>query len=269
MKTVIPAKAGIHNKIVLVISDQETNAQIKNLGVGLLELRADLFKKLEPARIIAQIKHRKFLKIPLLLTLRNQKNEGAVRIFSDQKKWQIITAALPLVDMMDIELSSPLLKQVIKICHSRIPAKSVIPAMVRQAHHASNHAERSRSKAGIHKRVKVIVSSHHLRGMPRDLESILKKSLNAGADIVKIAAKARSFDDVMTMLAFTYRHRKLRPITMSLGPWGAISRLVLPAAGSLYTYTFLNKPTASGQVDIKTLKSHMKFYYPPISPSFL
>src|ERR1700674_5068189 len=98
----------IDSCIALVITDQETNAQIKSLGVGLLELRVDLFKKLDPAYIIAQIKHRKLLKIPLLLTLRNQKKEGAVRIFSDERKWQIILAALPLVDMIDIELSSPI-----------------------------------------------------------------------------------------------------------------------------------------------------------------
>ena len=108
----------------------------------------------------------------------------------------------------------------------------------------------------------VIVSSHHLQGMPRDLESIFKKSLSVRADIVKIAAKANSFDDVMTMLNFTHRHRKHPLITMSLGPLGAVSRLVLLAAGSRYTYTFLNKPTASGQVDVAALKSHLKIYYP-------
>jgi len=220
----------IDSHIVLVVTDQETNAQIKNLGVGLLELRADLFKKLEPAYIIDQIKRRKLLKTPLLLTLRNQKNEGAAKVFSDEKKWQIITAALPLVDMIDIELSSPLLKQVV--------------ARAREL------------------KVKVIVSSHYLQGMPRDLGSILKKSLGARGDIVKIAAKANSFEDVMTMIHFTHRHRKQNIITMSLGPWGMLSRLVLPAAGSRYTYTFLNKPTASGQVDVATLKSHLKVYYP-------
>jgi len=220
----------INSRIALVITDKETNVQIKKLGVGLLELRADLFKKLDPAYITAQIKQRKLLKIPLLLTLRNQKNEGAVRIFSDEKKWQIFTAALPLVDMVDIELSSPLLKQTLAA------------------------ARRSGKK--------VIVSSHHLKGMPGDLATILKKSLSTRADIVKIAAKANSFDDVMTMLEFTHRHRKHPLITISLGPLGAISRLVLPAAGSRYTYTFLNKPTASGQVDVMTLKSHLKVYYP-------
>jgi len=220
----------IDSCIALVVTDQETNAQIKNLGVGLLELRVDLFKKCEPAYTIAQIRQRKLLKIPLLLTLRNQKKEGAVRIFSDELKWQIITAALPLVDIIDIEFSSPLLKQVLLLAHKL--------------------------------KKRVIVSSHYLQGMPHDLGSIFKKSLSTRADIVKIAAKASSFDDVMTMMSFTHRHRKHALITVSLGPMGAISRLILPAAGSRYTYTFLNKPTASGQVDVKTLRSHLKTYYP-------
>ena len=200
------------------------------MGVGLLELRADLFKKLDPAYIVEQIKRRKLLKVPLLLTLRNQKKEGAVKVFSDEKKWQIISTALPLVDMIDIELSSPLLKQVVDLARKL--------------------------------KKKVIVSSHFFQGMPQDLESIFRKSLSTRANIVKIAAKANSFDDVMTMLSFTHCHRKHGLITMSLGSLGAISRLILPAAGSRYTYTFLNKPTAAGQVDVMTLKSHMKVYYP-------
>jgi len=220
----------VDSQIALVITDKETNAQIRNLGVGLLELRADLFKKLDSPYVIDQIKKRKLLKIPILLTLRNQKSEGAIEAFSDEKKWQIISSALPLVDMIDIELSSPLLMKTLTTARKL--------------------------------RKKVIVSSHHLQSMPRDLESIFKKSLSTRADIVKIAAKANSFDDVMDMLAFTHRHRKHALITMSLGPLGAISRLVLLAAGSRYTYTFLHKPTASGQVGIKALKAHLKVYYP-------
>ena len=220
----------INARIALVITDQETNAQIKNLGVGLLELRADLFKKSDSAYIIDQIKHRRSLRIPLLLTLRNQKKEGAVKEFSDKLKMQIIIDSLPLVDMIDIELSSSLLKQVIML--SRKLGK------------------------------KVIVSSHFFQGMPVGLESVFKRSLSARADIVKIAAMAKSFDDVMTMISFTNRHRQTPLITMSLGSLGSISRLILPAAGSRFTYTFLNQPTAPGQVDVKTLKSHLKFYYP-------
>ena len=222
--------SNINSRIALVITDQETNAQIKNLGVGLLELRADLFKKLDLTYILAQIGHRKHLKIPLLLTLRNQKKEGASKEFSDEKKWAIIQASLPFVEMIDIELSSPILKKVVNLA-------------------------RQLGK-------KVIVSSHYLKDTPKNLESIFKKSLSIKADIVKIAARANSFDDVMFMLTFTHRHHKHNLITMSLGPLGTISRLIFPAAGSKYTYTFLNKPTASGQVDVVTLKSHLKVYYP-------
>ncbi len=219
----------IDSQIALVITDQETNAQIKNLGVGLLELRADLFKKIDSAYIVNQIKHRKLLKIPILLTVRNQKKEGAKKVFSDEKKLQIISVALPLVDMIDIELSSPLLKKTVTIAR----------------------------KLG----KKIIISSHYLSGMPRDLENIFKKSLSARADIVKIAAKASTFDDVMTMMAFTHQHRKFNLITMSLGPLGSISRLILPVLGSKYTYTFLNGSKAPGQVDVGTLKSHLKAYH--------
>ncbi|MDE1920254.1 MAG: type I 3-dehydroquinate dehydratase [Candidatus Omnitrophica bacterium] len=218
--------------IALVITDKETNAQIKNLGVGLLELRADLFKKLDAAYIVAQIRRRRLLGKPLLLTLRNQKKEGALNEFSDRLKMEIIEEALPLVDAVDIELSSPLLKQVV--------------AMARKL------------------KKKVIVSSHYLQGTPKNLESILKKSLKAKGDFVKIAAKAGSFDDVMALLAFTRRHRKLNMITMSLGRKGALSRVLFPAAGSRYTYTFLNKPAAEGQIDFPTLKSHLKVYYSSI-----
>ena len=122
----------IDSQIALVITDQETNAQIRNLGVGLLELRADLFKKSEPSYIVDQIKHRKLLKTPLLLTLRNQKKEGAVKIFSDALKMQIITAALPLVDMIDIELSSPLLKQVV-LPPVNLKRRSLFPAITCKA----------------------------------------------------------------------------------------------------------------------------------------
>ena len=218
----------MNRQIALVVTDQETNAQIKHLGVGLLELRVDLFKQLNPAYTLKQIKQRKLLKIPLLLTVRNQKKEGALKVFADSLKWQIIQEALPWVDMVDIELSSPLLKQVLLLAR----------------------------KLG----KQVIVSSHYFQATPHDLESILKKSLSTRADIVKIAAFARSFDDVVAMLTFTYRHRKHALITMSLGKIGAVSRLVFPAAGSRYTYTFLNKPTAPGQLDVLTLKAHLKAY---------
>ena len=216
-------------KIVLVVTDQETNAQIAKLGVGLLELRVDLFKKRAPADVARQIANRRKLKIPLLLTVRNQKKEGALREFADPTKWKILEKCIPLVDWVDVELSSPLCAKVVALAR----------------------------KSG----TKVVVSTHDFKQTPHRLDNILKKALSTRADMVKFAAWAQSSDDVLRMVEFTQRNKKHPLVTMSLGPWGAVSRLILPLAGSRWVYTFLGQPKAPGQVDIHTLKGHLKLYY--------
>lgn len=220
----------MHPKIVLVITDRESNSQIKPWNADLLEIRVDLFKKWGLDHVRRQILSRKKLKVPLLLTIRNQKKEGAAINWSNDRKRQILRMALPLVNMVDIELSSPLLEEILLYAH------------------------------GLKK--KVIVSIHDFNRTPSHLEDIFKKALRTGADMIKIAAQANSFNDVFRMVEFTHGHRQHRLMTASMGSWGKISRLILPAAGSLYTYTFLHKPTAPGQIDVKTLRAHLKFYYP-------
>lgn len=214
--------------IVLVITDQESNAQVKNLGVDFLELRVDLFKKLDPVYARRQFEQRRKLRIPLILTIRNHKKEGARKEFPDAKKWELLQALVPLADWVDVELSSP-------IC-----AKTV--ALVRQQHK------------------KVLISAHDFHRLPH-LEQVLKKALSTRADMVKIAAQANSPQELVRMVEFTHHHRKQPLVTMCMGPWGALSRLVLPAAGSRWVYTFLHQPTASGQIGLKDLQSHLKIYY--------
>ncbi len=216
-------------KIVLVITDQETNAQLAKLGVGLLEIRIDLFKSRAPDDIARQIAHRRKLGIPLLLTVRNQKKEGALKEFSDAAKWKILEQFISAVDWVDVELSSPLFAKVAALAR----------------------------KAG----TKIVVSAHDFRQTPHRLDSVLKKALSTRADMVKIAAWARSSDDVLRMIEFTRRNRKRPLVTMSLGPWGGVSRLLLSLSGSRWVYTFLGTPKAPGQVDIHTLQSHLKLYY--------
>lgn len=210
-------------RIILVVTDKETNAQIKPLRVDVLELRVDLFRKRDLNYIQSQILNRRKLRIPLLLTVRNQKQEGATKDWSVQEKRQILQVALPLVDMVDIELSSPLLRETLT-----------------KARHLNKI---------------IIVSMHDFKQTPLHMENIFKKALSTRADIIKIATKANSIEDVFRMITFTRTHHRHPLITLSIGPIGSISRLILPAAGSLFTYTFLNKPTAPGQIDVKTLQS--------------
>ncbi len=239
--------------IVLVITDTESNAQVtpyggrftEPLGVDFLELRVDLFrtianmigpggrshrdkKFIEYAR--RQFANRRKLRIPLILTIRNQRKEGAKREFSDALKWELLEALVPLADWVDVEISSP-------IC-----AKTV--ALVRS-----------------HKK-KVLISAHDFNRIPH-LEQVFKKALSTGADMVKIAAQANSPQDLIRMMEFTAHHKKQPLVTMCVGQWGPLSRLVLPAVGSRWVYTFLSKPTAPGQLDLKTLRSVLK--YPVIS----
>ena len=216
-------------KIVLVVTDQETNAQLSKLGVGLLELRVDLFKSRAPAYVGRQIANRHKTGLPLLLTVRNQKKEGGLKEFSDVAKWKLLEQFIPAVDWVDIELSSPLCARAVTLAR----------------------------KTG----TKVVVSAHDFKRTPPRLDNILKKALSTRADMVKFAAWAETSDDVLRMVEFTQSHKKHPLVTMSLGPWGAVSRLILPLAGSRWVYTFMGKPKAPGQVDIHTLKGHLKLYY--------
>ena len=216
--------------IVLVVTDMEPNAQISRLGVDVLELRADLFKNRKPACVVRQITHRHKTGLPLLLTVRNQKKEGAVKEFSNTAKWEIFEQTILLVDWVDVELSSPLCAKVVALAH----------------------------KVG----TKVVVSAHDFKQTPKHLESILKKALSARADMVKIAAWARSPEDVLRMVDFTQANKKHPLVTMSLGPLGTVSRLILPLTGSRWAYTFVGKPKAPGQVDVHTLKIHLSKRFP-------
>ena len=213
------------SEIVLVITDQETNAQVVKLGVALLELRADLFKSRTPDYVVRQITHRHKTGLPLLLTVRNQKKEGAAKEFSDAAKWAILEQTIPLVDWVDIELSSPLCARVI--------------ALGRQIG------------------TKVVVSTHDFKHTPARLENIFKKAISTRADMVKIAAWAESSDDLKRMVEFTHGHQKHPLVTMCLGPLGGVSRLILPLTGSRWVYSFVGKPKAPGQVDVHTLKTHL------------
>lgn len=219
-------------KIALVITHKETNTQIKSFKVDVLELRVDLLAKRSVDALVKEIKNRRTLKIPMLLTVRNQREEGAPKVFSDIEKWAILEAGLPLVDMVDIELSSPLLKKTIALAHRL--------------------------------KKKVIVSSHDFKVTPRidQLEQTFRKSKSAGADFIKIAAQAKTGDDVWRLIDFTRKHKDENIITMSMGSLGKLSRLITPFAGSQYIYTFIGTPKAPGQIDIKTLADHLKFYYP-------
>lgn len=219
-------------KVALVINDQEPNKVIKPLPVDFLEIRVDQFQSHAIAYIEKSIRARKALGIPLILTVRNAKEEGGKARISDAAKLKIFVALLSLVEGIDIELKSPIISQVIPL------------------------AKKNKKF--------VIVSSHNFKKTPAAavLEKILKDAVKKGADIVKIAAKANALADVNRLWQFTLRHQKDNVITMSLGRIGSISRLTFPAAGSLLTYSYVGRPSAPGQLPFAVLQKRLRLYYP-------
>ncbi len=229
-----------HNipRIALVISDKENNEAIKTLRVDILEIRVDQFERFEMDYIRDSVLERKKTGLPLILTVRNAASEGGRSNIPDGDKLKIFQALAGEVDALDIELKSPLLSEVV-------------------------HLAKENDK-------RVIVSSHNFKSTPKCpvAEKIFKEAMEKGADIVKIAAQADSMNDVNKLMKFTLKHKNDNIITISLGDMGSLSRLMFPAAGSLLTYSYMDKPSAPGQVPLKVLQEDLRRYYPAYNEHF-
>lgn len=187
-------------------------------GADLLEARIDQFKNLKPEAVARALKK---MPKPILATVRSVKEGGKARL-SDAQRIALFRAALPHVQALDIELSSP---KVIAALKGRIGRRTLI------------------------------LSHHNFKSTPSNaaLTRMLKAAKRLGARAFKVAANPRSSKDVLRLFAFTLKHRKAGLITISMGKLGSISRLVNPQAGSLITYTS-GKPVL-GQLPLARLSA--------------
>jgi 3-dehydroquinate dehydratase I len=109
----------------------------------------------------------------------------------------------------------------------------------------------------------IIVSEHDFASTPDTaaLQSMADRAKKQGADIFKIAAMANSRDDVVRLLQFTYMC-DVPMVSIAMGPLGTVSRVIAPLFGSLFTYGYLTKPVAPGQLPVAKLVEEMKLYFP-------
>jgi 3-dehydroquinate dehydratase I len=198
--------------------------RLKKIGTDLLEIRVDGFDKDIDAVCDYIVKIRKAVSLPLIGTIRENKRTKVDRIGYFAK-------IIPLVDAIDIEIDAPIGKQVIKMAKGKT----------------------------------VIVSEHAFSGTPSDanLRRIVKKASGLGCNIVKIAAMANCREDVARLLSFT-RECKKPIVAFSMGEHGSISRVLSPLFGSLYTYGFVKKANAPGQLPIGKLIEQMRCFYPEL-----
>lgn len=108
--------------------------------------------------------------------------------------------------------------------------------------------------------IKLIISHHDFDSTPslKKLQSLSKKMLRKGADIVKIACKANSIVDSLKMLAFieSQTEQKQKCIGICMGKEGQITRLAGHLFGNYLMYAPLSEKdaTAPGQVTFKELQ---------------
>ncbi len=115
--------------------------------------------------------------------------------------------------------------------------------------------------------VKLILSYHNFKETPSELfiYSKLVEAQVAGADISKLAAMPKNYADVLTLLSATNKARNeivQGPIvTMSMGPEGAVSRLIGGLFGADITFAIGMQASAPGQIPIKELRASMDLLY--------
>jgi len=222
---------GPRPRLVAAGGESELEALARADGADLVEVRADLFDDPEPGAMVAALRRLRAAGRPIVFTVRAAADGG--RPLDEGRRAALYRAALPHVDAIDAEIVSTAL------------TVDLVPA-ARTA------------------RKLVILSAHALEATPPQdgLVSLLDHGFALGADVVKLAAHAASIDDLRTLLAVTLAARRRGIVTLAMGPFGPLSRVALPAAGSLLTYGHVGRPTAPGQMTVAELADLLDRLFP-------
>lgn len=106
----------------------------------------------------------------------------------------------------------------------------------------------------------VLVGSYHNFQMTPAGDELVAKFVEAealGADVAKVAVMPQGQRDVLTLLDATYRASqsvRLPLISMSMGGYGSLSRMIGWAYGSTVTFAVGKKSSAPGQIPIEELR---------------
>jgi len=87
------------------------------------------------------------------------------------------------------------------------------------------------------------------------MREIVKRQLEAGADVCKIVTTAQRFEDNLTILQLIPEFPKTRIVSLAMGPLGFASRVLCPLVGGDFAYASIEpgKESASGQITVRDL----------------
>ena len=211
---------GLNKSIVASLGENpiESAMKAKKLGADILELRIDLLRS-DALQSLLSIKK---TGLPVIITNRMKQEGGACDMGEDERVNKLLSL-LPLADAVDIELCAEKREDVVK--RARNSGKTVI------------------------------ISTHNFQKTPESevMIEIIDESIEAGADIAKLAVMQNSYEDVLGLLDITL-HSKRAVCMISMGEKGKLSRVIAPIFGSVMTYGYVEKPTAPGQLRVDELK---------------
>jgi 3-dehydroquinate dehydratase-1 len=222
---------GPRPRVVAAGGETELDALAGADGVDLVEVRADLFADHRPDALVAALRRVRAAGRPVILTVRAEAEGG--RPLDEARRAALYRAGLAHADAVDAEIAATAL------------VEEVVPA--------ARAAGRT-----------VILSAHALRTTPPSdgLLSLVDRGYQLGADVVKLATFAADVEDLRTLLTVTLAARQRGVVTLAMGPFGPLSRVALPAAGSLLTYGHVGRETAPGQLAAAELAALLRRLYP-------
>jgi 3-dehydroquinate dehydratase I len=197
----------------------------------ILEWRVDFFEGLadtaEVLDVLARI-HAAAGGIPLLFTRRSSREGGERIALSEAQVIALYRAACATghVDLVDFEMGNH-------------------PTDVLEVREISRARD-----------VKLILSFHDFHRTPpaEALEQRFAQAAGLGADIAKVAVMPQDMDDVLTLLSATLHASEdmdIPLVSMSMGRFGAITRMCGWAFGSAMTFAVGEASSAPGQLAIE------------------
>ena len=209
--------------------------QVLEKAPDIIEWRADFFDALDDTSAV--LKAAGAIKkaagdTPVLFTIRSQQEGGQPIKLSDQEVLELDAeiCSNTTIEYVDVELRN-----------------------------AAEAIQTLRDVA--RKNNKKLVGSFHNFHFTPSYEEILAKLTEAktkGLDVAKVAVMPQKLEDVLTVLSATLAAKQklqMPLITMSMGKFGAISRIIGGVFGSSLSFAVGAKASAPGQVPIEDLKA--------------
>jgi 3-dehydroquinate dehydratase-1 len=204
-------------------------------GPDLIEWRVDFFAAIaDTGRVVALGREIRAAAgvIPIIFTRRSTREGGTPVALDEDGVFALYDAVARSgsIDLLDVELSS-------------------------EPRHWQQSLALARETG-----VRMIGSYHNFQATPSKAELVAKFAAMAagGADVAKVAVMPQHLRDVLTLLDATLEARETLAvplISMSMGGYGALSRLFGFMYGSTVSFAVGDKPSAPGQVPIADLHS--------------